>query len=103
MEPAQARWSVRSSGDGWAMDGGGPELEPPPLTTIAWRLCHLAVENIGTRANAFFGTDSHRDGLTMRDQRYASPVPATARLPSPCWSTPISDGATASHPWTTTP
>ena len=47
------------------------------MTTIAWRLCHLAVENIGTRANAFFG-DPQIDGLTMQDEHCAPSVPGTA-------------------------
>jgi DinB superfamily len=77
-EPVEACWSVRPRANGWALDGDGGGGVAPPVTTIGWRLCHIAVENIGTRANAFFGSDSRIDGHTMHDDRYAPPVPGTA-------------------------
>ena len=78
-EPVEDCWSVRRRGDEWALDGddrGGPAS---PVTTIAWRLCHVAVENIGSRANAFFGKDLQTEGSSMHDDRYAPPVPGTAQ------------------------
>jgi hypothetical protein len=79
-EPVQDCWSVRPSGDGWAMDGDDYDAEtvPAPVTTIGWRVCHIAVENIGTRANAFFGADLQDDGVTMHDARHAPAVPGRA-------------------------
>ncbi|MGD0982939.1 MAG: DinB family protein [Acidimicrobiales bacterium] len=45
-EPAGGCWSLRPGPDGiWCLDGGegaGPEPDPAPVTTIAWRLGHLA-------------------------------------------------------------
>jgi hypothetical protein len=76
-EPVEDCWSVRRHGDEWAMDTDDSEVDAAPLTTIAWRLCHLAVENIGTRVNAFFG-DTQIQGVTMHDERYAPSVPGTA-------------------------
>ena len=76
-EPVEGCWTVRRSGDGWAMDADGSAGEPPPVTTIAWRLCHLAVQNLGTRVNAFFGCPQI-EGATMHDERYAPEVPGSA-------------------------
>jgi DinB superfamily len=52
-EPVPACWSVRrrgqeatamASGAGdWLLDRERPEPQPPPVTTIAWRLCHLVL------------------------------------------------------------
>jgi hypothetical protein len=47
-EPASSCWTVRphaSSPGGWEIDYDWPPPEPPPLTTIAWRLVHLANGN----------------------------------------------------------
>ena len=66
-EPVPHCWSVRPLGKargnrahgagGWVLEGNAPPPEPPPFTTIAWRLCHLARSmfhradhTIGTRA-----------------------------------------------------
>ena len=45
-EPVSGCWSLRPGDDGrWRLDGGGgggPAPDPVPVTTIAWRLGHLA-------------------------------------------------------------
>ena len=45
-EPVVSTWSVRRRDDGSvAVDGAGVrDVEPAPVTTIAWRLWHLAVD-----------------------------------------------------------
>ena len=57
-------WSVRlgeatapmAVGAGEAvMDYAMPEPDPPPLTTIAWRMGHIAIGIFGTRAANHFG------------------------------------------------
>jgi hypothetical protein len=41
-EPAPGCWSVRRGADGrWLVDGGD-QPDPAPLTTLSWRLVHLA-------------------------------------------------------------
>lgn len=40
--PVADSWTVRRSGDGWAVDRAVPDPEQPPVTTIAWRLWHIA-------------------------------------------------------------
>jgi hypothetical protein len=56
-EPVDGTWSVRPGPDGALVaDGLGMEPpDPPPVTTIAWRLLHIAVGALYTRASTFFG------------------------------------------------
>lgn len=77
-EPAPGCWSVRPRGTGTApvQAGGGdvviefavPEPEPPPLTTIAWRIGHLVVGVLGERAASHFGAQA----TSYRSHRYAA-------------------------------
>lgn len=74
-EPVGGVWSVRPRGTGtasiqagsgdWTIDFAFPEPEPPPVTTIAWRLGHIIVGVLGAR-NA-----SHFDGLAIDYQSFA--------------------------------
>jgi hypothetical protein len=51
-EPADGCWSVRPVGDGtFRLDGADGPIEPAPLTTIAWRMCHL-IDLLAGRRNA---------------------------------------------------
>jgi hypothetical protein len=64
-EPVPGMWSVRprgssaaplSSGNGaFTQDFAWPEPDPPPLTTIAWRLGHLLTGVFGLRVASHFG------------------------------------------------
>ena len=64
-EPVPGCWSLRPRGEGAApiLAGGGelvvefahPAPDPPPVTTIAWRLLHLAEGVFGIRNAAHFG------------------------------------------------
>ena len=70
-EPVPGCWSVRPTGDGsHAIDWEWPEPSPPPVTTIAWRLCHIASGVLGIRASNHFGEGT----LTLETIRW----PATA-------------------------
>jgi len=64
-EPAPG-WNVRPAGSAppgakdvgsgaFRIDFAFPEPDPPPLTTIAWRIGHLVVGVFGARAAAHFG------------------------------------------------
>jgi DinB superfamily len=58
-EPAPNAWSVRPRADGtFTVDWAYPEPDPPPVTTIAWRLAHLIVGVFGMRAASHFGGPS---------------------------------------------
>lgn len=62
-EPAPGCWTVRRVGGRWRPDGG---LEPeiPPVTTIAWRLCHIGTV-LCARASFHFGDRSwSREGVS---------------------------------------
>ena len=64
-EPAQPAWNVRprDPAGGAAQPGSGPftvdfaypEPDPPPVTTIAWRLAHIIVGVLGMRVASHFG------------------------------------------------
>lgn len=41
-EPVRDMWTVRPVGASWLADWQDPDPDPAPLTTIAWRLWHLA-------------------------------------------------------------
>jgi DinB superfamily len=80
-EPVDGCWSVRRRLDGtWFIESSWPDSppEPEPVTTIAWRLCHIAVEGISTRVSAYFGDGSLPVGLGMFDERHLPSVPGTA-------------------------
>jgi DinB superfamily len=65
-EPVAGCWSVRRRDDGtFGRDGGYPAPEPPPVTTIAWRIGHLVVDCLGRRAARHFG------GPPVADQGWA--------------------------------
>jgi hypothetical protein len=84
-EPVAGCWSVRADSSGsWRMDDGtaAPDDaddtdETDHVTTIAWRLAHIAVSNLGTRADAYFGPLAG-DDADMFDPRYVGPIPGSA-------------------------
>jgi hypothetical protein len=57
-EPVAGCWTVRQHDDGsWRQDLARPEPVPPPFTSIAWRLAHIATI-FGQRASNHFGDGS---------------------------------------------
>ncbi len=64
-EPAEGMWSVRVGGDGVPrVEGAGRrEIQPAPVTTIAWRLWHLTFDCFDAYTRRFDG-----------DQDQATPV-----------------------------
>jgi hypothetical protein len=55
-EPAYGCWSVRPAGDGtYRLDAADGPVEPAPLTTIAWRLCHVIDLLAGPRNATWIG------------------------------------------------
>lgn len=57
-EPAGDCWSVRPAGDGtFRADGSPLPPTPAPLTTIAWRLCHVIDLLAGERNATWIGVE----------------------------------------------
>jgi hypothetical protein len=64
-EPVANCWNVRPRGESTApisagsgdftMDFAWPQPDPPPVTTIAWRLAHIIVGCLGMRTASHFG------------------------------------------------
>ncbi len=53
-EPVPGCWTVHQDKDGrWIVDYARPAPEPPPFTTIAWRLVHVAACKIMYHEYAF--------------------------------------------------
>jgi hypothetical protein len=79
-EPVDGCWTVRPGPDGaYGLDGQWPEPTPPPVTTIAWRMMHIAVGCLWTRTSTFFGDGSVPDDAGMFDPRHEpAALPATA-------------------------
>jgi len=62
-EPAPGCWSVRPDENGYfRLDGAAPGVkpEPAPVTTLAWRMVHVAT-GISTRTSTFFGGGPEAD------------------------------------------
>ncbi|HEY7271988.1 MAG TPA: DinB family protein [Actinoplanes sp.] len=77
-EPVPGAWSLRTDADGVFVQDGArvrPPV-PPPVTTIAWRIVHVAVGVFYTRASTFFG-----DGSVPADADMFDPRHEPARLP----------------------
>jgi hypothetical protein len=84
-EPVPGCWSIRPraetqtqqayGGGAWRIDFARPEPDPPPFTTLAWRLCHLA-SGMVTRADYTVG--SH----TMQRDDYVVPTTAADGIAS---------------------
>jgi hypothetical protein len=64
-EPVDGMWSVRPPGassapvqagsGAWLADWASPQPDPPPMTTIAWRLGHITIGVLGMRNHTHFG------------------------------------------------
>jgi hypothetical protein len=83
-EPVPGAWSVRPRGSSTApvqagsgaftIDFAFPPPEPPPVTTIAWRLSHVVVGVFGARVGSHFG------GQAMDYDSFAYPGSAAEAL-----------------------
>ncbi|WP_205325014.1 DinB family protein [Glycomyces sp. YM15] len=79
-EPVDGCWSLRPDAEGaLRMDGADPAPEPPPVTTIAWRMLHIGRDVLGVRTRAFFGPNEGLEDAEMWDLRlWPDTLPATA-------------------------
>ncbi len=73
-EPVDGCWSIRRRADATTshaagagdtvLDDAWPAPDPAPVTTIAWRLAHIAIPVFGTRAANHFGDGSVDEAST---------------------------------------
>jgi len=78
-EPAVGCWSLRADGDGgWIMDGRGqPDPELPPVTTLAWRIVHVATA-MSTRTSTFFSRLGPGDADMFDRRHWPAQLPGSA-------------------------
>ncbi|HZO68851.1 MAG TPA: DinB family protein [Kribbellaceae bacterium] len=86
-EPCDGCWSVRHGPDGWLMDYPDEVPDPPPVTTIAWRLLHIAHGNwiyaehaFGPGELNFPDLEIHGTASSAAADLLASQRPVTAAL-----------------------
>jgi hypothetical protein len=80
-EPVPGAWTVRHSDGGWTADWADPDPDPAPVTTIAWRIWHIASDCLASylsrspagRPLEVTGTQWHGHTATaLRDLRVAA-------------------------------
>ncbi|MFN3339243.1 MAG: DinB family protein [Dietzia sp.] len=119
--PDDRTWDVRPRGTGTAAMQGGvgdftidftyPEPEPAPLTTIAWRIGHVAVGVLGARWHDHFGGPSHdymthefagdaAGGLAQFDRTYAGWIEGLRGLDADALAAPAGE---TEGPWADAP
>jgi DinB superfamily len=121
-EPAPGAWSIRpreqartagaAGAAGVVIDGQWPPPEPHPVTTIAWRLGHLAIGVFGARAANHFGdggvTNAATDwpltatgGLALLDHHYGVWTAGVRALDADGMERPCgaAEGPYATHPF----
>lgn len=107
-EPAQPAWTVRPQPDGTALiDWALEPPEPEPVTTIAWRLCHIAGPCFWMRWSHHFD-----DGAwtPVRDDWPLLPPPGSTTCTRdtdagapPCTTTPSASSSPPAQPRASTP
>ena len=80
-EPVPDCWSVRVGPDGAVADLGDRDADPAPMTTIAWRLWHLASDCFAIYTARFRGEPFEDDDLAWT----LDPVEAVRRFEA-SWS-----------------
>ena len=77
-EPVASCWTVRETAEGVRADWADPNPDPAPVTTIAWRLWHVAVDCLDSYSARVFGrhgTDFVDQAFTLDVERGRSPRP----------------------------
>ena len=120
-EPVPGCWSLRPRGESvaamaagageWVADFEFPEPEPAPVTTIAWRMGHVAIGCLGMRASNHFGDGAvayettewpgtAEGGLALLDHHYGAWMDGIRSLDAAALARPCgpAEGPFASEP-----
>jgi len=81
-EPVAGAWTVRHRDGAWLADWADPDPDPAPLTTIAWRCWHIAVDCLDSYSGRLFG--QRRTDLTGR--AWVADWPAASAALARSWS-----------------
>lgn len=54
-EPVPGCWSVRPTAAGWQVETSADDPDPAPVTTIAWRIWHLAADCLASYVSPALG------------------------------------------------
>jgi hypothetical protein len=118
-EPVPGCWSIRRNESGevqgdWMVDWVWPAPDPPPFTTIGWRLAHIAGPVLGFRASNHFGDGSltlesmpwpgsAAEALELLDRSYAAWKAGVDALDEAMLARPIgpAEGPYAEYPMAT--
>lgn len=83
-EPVPGCWTVRPTGDGrFVADRVRPEPDPPPVTTIAWRLWHIGSDCLESYSDGAFGTTA----LGLAEGEWVGTVDEALAAVDAAWST----------------
>jgi hypothetical protein len=120
-EPAPGCWNLRRRGDSktalaagsgqWVMDFEYPEPQPPPVTTIAWRLGHVIVGLFAMRSASHFGgppvdyqsadwSPTANGAIAQLDSAYDRWTAGVSALSARDWDRPL---GSAEGPWASSP
>jgi DinB superfamily len=82
-EPAPNCWTVRDTGDGRTAlaDWEKPDPDPAPVTTIAWRMWHIAVDCLDGYSNRRFAIN----GTGLNDRQWVLDVDEAQSLLARAW------------------
>lgn len=121
-EPVAGCWSLRTRAEATSPMAAGkgdivadfafPEPEPAPVTTIAWRIAHIAIGIFGMRAANHFGDGgvdyettawslSAAGGLALLDEHYAAWLAGVRGLDRDALARPVgpAEGPFAERPY----
>jgi hypothetical protein len=114
-EPVAGCWTIRPAGDGrFTYDERWPSPDPPPFTTIAWRIGHIAGSVLERRITNHFGAGNFgladvqwpgtaADAIAMLEDRYASWKAGVQSLGNEGLARAVgpAEGRYAEHPYAT--
>lgn len=81
-QPVAGSWTVHAHDGGWRVDWADPDPTPAPVTTIAWRCWHLAVDCLDSYSARLFG----RSGTGLTGTEWVGDWAAARSLLAESWS-----------------